>query len=908
MDETVVVVPTANSGRRLRQALAERAASGSSGALFPPRVVTPESFFRPTAPNVATRGELLVAWANVLRSVPDGAADTLFPETDTKRTFAWAMRAAKPLVTTCEAVAEADHDLAEVAELSDEPQRWQQLAALEQAVADYLAERGKLLPSTAKRETARAAVVPDGVTHMVIAGVADPVPLAVRAWSALSVPVHVLVHASESLADHFDVWGRPVADLWKSRVIDLPGGNASISLSASAEATAAAMVSDFAESGAASDQCAVGICDGDLTISVRDQLAAGGWRGFDPNGRPIAASGLVAWLGLWRELFGPRPSFDMASVLLKAPESLAVTGRGVSCSLGRQLDKLHEQAIPDTVGRALSVLHQMPDEMAERFDLAQPALSALRDQLAELNRKGTAAGMLKLVESLTAGSYDDGHDGGALEAVLGALDECAALEANGELSGGRELMDLVTELIRSARVPDASDDVVIDLQGWLELGYESAPHLALVGMHEGCVPENLNEDAFLPESLRRKLGLRDRDQRMARDGYLLSAMAASRSGEGRSLRCYLSKTAPNGDPRTPSRLMMRCADHELAERVRHCFAEAADEGKVIPEWQRGDWLLNVPLLENPYADGTRGFSPSALRGYLSCPFRFYLERVVKMSRAEAAKRELDAGQFGTLVHEVLEDFGREPAIRDSVDAEEIAAWLVARLDAIAQRNYSEAMTLPVMVQVASARERLRSFATIQAEQREAGWQIVDVEVRVKDWALDGVPINMTIDRIDRNSDGAYRVVDYKTSAKAKKPEGVHVAKSKGERVAMADLMEDEKGTPLEWQDLQLPMYVAYVAKTQGVSSVDVTAAYCNLGDSESSTGFEEWPISLEQMQSAMEWMQGAVARIRQGVFWPPSEAAAKLHYDEFGALAPDGFENAVPAAVVAALSGEEVAR
>src|ERR1700683_145766 len=62
----LVVVPTKQAGRRLREALAAHAsASGQAG--FPPRVLTPEALIAPV-PGSASRLESLLAWARTLQA------------------------------------------------------------------------------------------------------------------------------------------------------------------------------------------------------------------------------------------------------------------------------------------------------------------------------------------------------------------------------------------------------------------------------------------------------------------------------------------------------------------------------------------------------------------------------------------------------------------------------------------------------------------------------------------------------------------------------------------------------------------------------------------------------------------------------------------------------------------------
>ncbi len=60
----------------------------------------------------------------------------------------------------------------------------------------------------------------------------------------------------------------------------------------------------------------------------------------------------------------------------------------------------------------------------------------------------------------------------------------------------------------------------IELGGWLEVLWADAPRLILAGANEGRLPESVSGDAFLPEALRERLGLKTNAQRLAVDAYL----------------------------------------------------------------------------------------------------------------------------------------------------------------------------------------------------------------------------------------------------------------------------------------------------------------------------------------------------------------------------------------------------
>ncbi|MEX2423771.1 MAG: ATP-dependent DNA helicase [Acidimicrobiia bacterium] len=145
-------------------------------------------------------------------------------------------------------------------------------------------------------------------------------------------------------------------------------------------------------------------------------------------------------------------------------------------------------------------------------------------------------------------------------------------------------------------------------------------------------------------------------------------------------------------------------------------------------------------------------SPTQAEAYRDCPRRYVFERRLAMSETSG-----DHARFGSLVHAVLEradtvamDAGRPRPSRDdamgALDAvwSEHAAFGSPWLDAIWRRKAEE------MLERLFAEWPSDSAATIAAEV-DLRWSTGDV-----DWVG-------RADRIERTTDGAIRVVDYKTS-------------------------------------------------------------------------------------------------------------------------------------------------
>ena len=80
-------------------------------------------------------------------------------------------------------------------------------------------------------------------------------------------------------------------------------------------------------------------------------------------------------------------------------------------------------------------------------------------------------------------------------------------------------MRLLEKYIAEESIPREAGEPAVEVLGWLELHLDDAPALVITGCNEGFLPTAVSSDPFLPEGLRRRLGLPDNARRYARDAY-----------------------------------------------------------------------------------------------------------------------------------------------------------------------------------------------------------------------------------------------------------------------------------------------------------------------------------------------------------------------------------------------------
>jgi ATP-dependent helicase/nuclease subunit B len=285
-------------------------------------------------------------------------------------------------------------------------------------------------------------------------------------------------------------------------------------------------------------------------------------------------------------------------------------------------------------------------------------------------------------------------------------------------------------------------------------------------------------------------------------------------------------------------------------------------------------------------------SASRLRAYLACPTRYYFSEVLGWRDFEPGDGELPATAFGDLIHGVLREWGEDRAAREIADADVLRADWLRRLAAAVERRLGAEPPALLRLQALSAEERLGALAAHQAEQFRRGWRVEAVELEIEDaFTLEGVPVKVVIDRIDRHADGRMRVVDYKTGAGDESPAKAHLRVWKTETcpAALGPLVDHGRLSGLGWSNVQLPLYAEAVRRRWSLEKAP-SAWFAWLPPAVGDAGFREFEGMEELVPSALAWAGEAVRRIRAGVFWPP---APEVAHDRFTALAPEGLRRAL---------------
>jgi ATP-dependent helicase/nuclease subunit B len=831
LSRILAVMRGSRTARRLLELLALRA-EASSQVLVPPLILTPAALVSSLTQTPADEAESAtplasaLAWAQALQQATEADRNRLFrlpPGGDIHAGLRPLLGLARQLGQLWSEVGGAGLRFRDVSRTvaerfpdiaAFESPRWEALDALHGHVAQILKRRGLEDRTDQLLRRAREGEILED-RRVVLIGVVE-MPQVVRDFIArLPQAPTVLSFATEQEREGFDEMGMVRPEYWNLRAAQLaPGQIHLVERDRDQAARTASIVAAWRDEGIAPGQVTVAVPGAGSLPRVREALETRGLATRQAQGRLASEAPSFQLLQrvaafLDREPTEP-PAYDAVSALVRHPDAPQIDAgewpaldRFGMMHLPARFDPPDVEPDSPTVRRLAELLDRWidlaPDEISPR-----DAAAWTRDFL--LRVYGT--------HEENALSPDGRVAVHALTALRDALD--ATVDGRMPWPSRVRPADFLNSLVQflgGEGLPEPPDRDAVELVGWLELMEDDAPAIVVTSFHEGAVPESVLSDPFLPGSLRQVLRIGDNDSRMARDGYALAAMLASRGRGGR-----VALVAPRFDaeenPVRPSRLLLNgLAGEELAKRMWHLAGKREAEPRPKLPDGRGFGPAAVGVVP-----ALPPISVTAFRDYIESPRQFFFLHVLGLRAEGDAPLELEPGAIGSLIHEVLSRFGAETALRDSADAGEIEAFVLAEFERLARDRFGKWAQPAVDIQVEEIARRLRGFAPVQARLRREGWTIRHVEGTrgmTCEIAGDGnaglLTVKGKIDRIDCDAEGErWRIIDYKTSGRKREPEQVHFRRQ-------------------EWRDLQLPLYLKLAAPLAREKwNVELTPGNCEL--------------------------------------------------------------------------------
>lgn len=348
--------------------------------------------------------------------------------------------------------------------------------------------------------------------------------------------------------------------------------------------------------------------------------------------------------------------------------------------------------------------------------------------------------------------------------------------------------------------------------------------IILTGFAEGIFPRAEHEELILTNELRQKLGLPGgMDQQLLfhhaltrfDGGLIITRPQKTDKGEEWPASIYwqtirdnleenanlltvmenMAVTAASADEmvfrlargfrrKIPEEMKLTGAE-KIQERLDHAWADMQrlheqSDGKYSPETD--------PALKEAISDPVKDafpFSCSAIETWLTCPFKYFLMRKLKLEQPQEPGTGMDAAQIGSLNHKVMElTFPPGTVYSSKAEAMERAGKNIDLVFATAPQEFGFVESELWEYEKEKYRQKLlesiekmfdaqktkmpvnSSWTSVGAElgfgypkKGKAGTDPLTVETSAGTIRIRGI-----IDRVDRRDDGLLRVVDYKTGA------------------------------------------------------------------------------------------------------------------------------------------------
>ena len=933
----IIVLPTIRSANRLLQLLVRKTIEQNI-CFTPPQMITvgdlPEHLYV-AEKTLATDLAQQIAWSKALRQADSNTIETLLGRpTDNDETADTSESDPSEMLAQWQPLAKLLSKLhtrlgndiwsfrsvaREVAKLknflSEEQSRWDALELIQkqyyeildsvnlwdrQAARSYVA-----VGATAKAPEKRCATD----KQILLIAVADLNRSVSGMLDQVSQQVTCMVVADESMADRFDAFGSLITTAWLEQDITIDDDKIMIVDTPADQAQAVSHYLTHLKEGTrlSTDQITIGVPDSKVLPQLERGLNAIAVPHRNLAGRSLVETAPVRLMIACRDYLGLQ-TYEAFAALVRHPDLF----HWISVELGdsdqleekwlHHLDEYQNVHLPDKIlvaqhdpfgdSASISKIHDAKDpnskfraqaaadtaELLNRIhalvqNLLKPLVEGTRP-IVQWSRPWTDI-LARIYGNRTLNKFNDADRATlkACDAIYGELANQNQVPSEfGTVVTAAQALQWALEAASEQRIVAAPIPDAVELAGWLDLPLDDAEVVIVTGMNDDSVPTSEVGHQFLPNALCEELGILDNNRRYARDCYALTVITAVRD----DYLLIVSRHDEKEEPKKPSRLLFADTAEVAALRAKAFFTFRGQNESQLwlgdhsdpPEQQQIE--IPFPICTQP----PEKLSVTKFKEFLKCPYRFYLNIILKLRTASDDWRELSGGTFGDLAHNVLEAFA-ESELRDSTNDKLIFEFLAGELEAQSRQIFSSSRLPAVRIQMQQLRQRLERFATAQANHRRNQWRIVSTEELLEHKLdVDGQVFTITgkIDRVDQHEQtGQVAIWDYKTSDKGEGPDRTHRVSKK-------------------WKDLQLPLYRHLVKEVRAVKNANlanVKLGYVLLSKNLDEIKFEEATFTSEELKEADELTFDCIRKIRKGLYWPPEEIPP-IFSEDLAAICQDG--------------------
>ncbi len=190
----------------------------------------------------------------------------------------------------------------------------------------------------------------------------------------------------------------------------------------------------------------------------------------------------------------------------------------------------------------------------------------------------------------------------------------------------------------------------LQVMGVLETRALDFNRVIIMSMNERIFPRRSYLRTMIPDNLRRSYGLNTESEADAAYTYYFYRLI---TGADNVKLLYDNRPASLGAGEVSRYIsqLKHLHSHKNVVFSSMELASASDSSREITV-HKDEKVMS--LLNEFKAGGSRNLSASALKTYFSCPLKFYFEKVRRLSTDDEVKPYLNAADYGTVVHNVME--------------------------------------------------------------------------------------------------------------------------------------------------------------------------------------------------------------------------------------------------------------
>lgn len=330
---------------------------------------------------------------------------------------------------------------------------------------------------------------------------------------------------------------------------------------------------------------------------------------------------------------------------------------------------------------------------------------------------------------------------------------------------------LLRQMVSGVSIPFQGEPLSgLQVMGVLETRALDFENLIILSMNEGVFPLRGATNSFIPYNLRVGFGLTTFEHQDSVYAYHFYRMIY----RAKNITLLYDTRSEGMQTGEVSRYLYQMKYHyrmPIAEKlITYDISLHQNKPIAIEKNERIRKQLNR-FLEG----GDRALSASAINTYLDCPLKFYFQEIEKISEEEEVSEELEANQFGSMFHRIMENI-YEPMKNRVIQADTLSgiqknhilldreienafSEFVFKTDKIREltgNNFLIGAVLKRYVQqVLEVDRKLTPFTYRASEERIE--DIISTEANLT------VKLKGSIDRVDEVNE-ITRIVDYKTGA------------------------------------------------------------------------------------------------------------------------------------------------